>query len=147
MDRDDAFTTVCHMLNKVLEHQNGERAALTFTENETKHLVAALDYYRSTVDRSSGDVLIRTEYTCPKCASHQTFRAQERHVTNEAEHDDIGVQVRRVSGIAQCGECMVQVRLNQFEAIQLDGFDEAAWDDLFETEYRRREVVTEFQPE
>ncbi len=128
-------------MNKVVEQKNDDPIELRIAENELDHLMAALEYYRQTVDPSSGDVLIATEYTCPGCGSDETFRAQEGDVSRIADHPDVGIEVFAVDGIAQCTECALQVVVTQFEPVGSNGFDEAAWEDLYEQQYRSREVV------
>lgn len=133
-------------MNKVLERRRNGPGEIRVDEDEVAELVTALEYYREAVDPSSGDILIRTEYRCPECDSSCEFRAQNGQVSLEAEHPDIGVEVMRVHGIAQCSDCKRQVKLHQFEAVQLDGFDEVAWEALYEETYREQEVVETLQP-
>lgn len=141
MDDGERFATVCRVLNRVLKQRETDSIELQLDKQEAAELVRALVYYRGAVDPSSGDVIIGTEYSCPECGSNEIFRAQDRNVSLEAEHPDIGVEVFRVQGIAQCSECTFQVDLNQFSVIQLDEFDEDAWKDRYEAEYQGREYV------
>lgn len=139
MDDGERFVTVCRVMNKVLNQRGDDSIALQLAEQEATALVSALEYYREAVDPSSGDVIVGAEYKCPECGSNEMFRAQDRHVSTEGEHTDVGVEVFRVQGIAQCSDCKLQVELNQFSAIQLDGFNEEAWEALYEAEYREQE--------
>jgi hypothetical protein len=147
MVRAERFETVCRLLNKVLELRGNSPGSIRVDENEVAELVPALEYYREAVDPSSGDILIRTEYRCPECGTRCEFRAQDGQVSLEENHPEIGVEVVKVNGIGQCGECKLQLDLTQFEAVQLAGFDEAAWKTLYEKEYKGREVVEKLQPE
>lgn len=135
------FETLCRALNKVLKRQGDERVELTLEAPEADELVAALTYYREIVDPHSGDVLIGTEYTCPACGHTAEFRAQSEQVTREADHEEIGVEVFRVYGIAQCAECLTQTELKQFTKVALDGFDETAWSNLYTSTYQEREAA------
>lgn len=145
MDKEQWFETVCRLMNKILEQREDDLVEIRLEENEMEHLLAALEYYRGAVDPSSGDVLIGTEYVCPECGSKEMFRAQDGQVSTEAKHPEIGVEVVQIDGIAQCSECKFQVYLNQFKRVKLDGFDEGAWEDQFEEQYQRREVVEKLQ--
>lgn len=147
MDKEEWFETVCRLMNKVVEQRENDVVELRLEEDEMGHLLAALEYYRGAVDPSSGDVLIGTEYVCPGCGSKEEFRAQDGQVSKEAEHPEVGVEVVRIHGIAQCSSCKLQTDLNQFRAVKLDSFDEDAWEDLYEEEYRQQEKVEKLQPE
>lgn len=145
MDKEEWFNTVCRLMNKILEQREDEQVEIRVEGGELKHLLAALEYYRGAVNPSSGDVLIGTEYVCPGCGSKEVFRAQEGQVSTEEKHPAVGVEVVQVDGIAQCSECKLQVNLNQFERVKLDGFNENAWEDLFEEQYQEKEVVEKLQ--
>ena len=147
MDAEERFERVCRLMNKVVEQQGDDPVELSLDESEAEELVSALEYYRETVDPSSGDVLIRTEYICPGCGSTERFRAQDGQVSKEAEHREVGVEVVKVDGIAQCSSCKMQIDLTQFEAVKLDGFDEDAWQELYRQEYRDKERVDKLQPQ
>lgn len=145
MDRAARFVTVCRLMNKVLEHRGNTPSEIRVTEDEIDQLVPALEYFRDAMDPSSGDILFRTEYSCPECGSDGEFRAQDGQVSLEEKHPEVGVEVVAVHGIAQCRECKYQLSLTQFEAVQLAGFDEAAWEALYEEQYKAREVVEKLQ--
>jgi predicted RNA-binding Zn-ribbon protein involved in translation (DUF1610 family) len=146
MNKAERFETVCRLMNKVLEQRDSGSGKIKVTEAEVAELVTALEYYRKTVNPSSGDILMRTEYSCPECGNTGEFRAQKGQVSLEAAYPEIGVEVMQVLGVAHCRDCKLQVNLNQFKPIQLDGFDEAAWETLYEEKYRDREVVAKLQP-
>jgi len=147
LEKEDWFETVCGLMNRILAQETDDLVELQLTDEELEHLMAALAYYREAVDPSSGDVLIATEYRCPRCGSNNVFRAQTNDVATEAEHTAIGVEVFRVDGIAQCSECQLQVDLVQFEPAELENFDENAWDEIYDEAYRGREVIERYQPE
>jgi len=147
MDAEERFERACRLMNKVLEQQGDDPAELSLGESEIEELVSALEYYREVVDPSSGDILIRTEYVCPGCGSTEKFRAQDAQVSKEAKHPEVGVEVVKVDGIAQCSSCKMQTDLNQFKAVKLDGFDEDPWQELYEKEYRGREEVEKLHPQ
>lgn len=145
MDKEEWFNTVCRLLNKILEQREDDQVEIRVEGDEMKHLLAALEYYRGAVNPSSGDVLIGTEYVCPGCGSKEVFRAQDDQVSTEAKHPDIGVEVVQVDGLAQCSECKLQVNLNQFERVKLDGFNKNAWEDLFDEQCQEKEFVEKLQ--
>jgi len=144
------FEAVCRLMNNVLETRGEALGKLKFEDAEVDLLIAAVEYYRNTVDPSSGDVIILSEFPCPSCGSCEKFRAQERQVSEERKHPEIGVEVIRVHGIAQCTECKCQVRLNQFEPVKLDGSDREDWKDdwkdLYNTQYQNQETVEKLPP-
>jgi hypothetical protein len=146
MATEQRFERVCRLVNKVLEQRDKGRGALSLEADEVAELLSALRYYRSAVDPSSGDVLIRTTYACPECGSNETFRAQDGQVSMEQDHPDLGLEVVRVHGIAQCSNCMFQVDLTEFEPVGSDEFDEDSWKELYEEAYRERERVETLQP-
>lgn len=146
MNKAERFETVCRLMNKVLEQRDSGSGKIKVTEAEVAELVTALEYYRKAVNTSSGDILMRTEYSCPECGNTGDFRAQKGPVSLEAAYPEIGVAVMRVHGVAHCRDCKLQVNLNQFKPIQLDDFDEAVWETLYEEKYRDREVVSKLQP-
>lgn len=145
MDSGERFERTCQMLNKVLEQQVDGPVELTLDKSESEELVSALEYYRETVNPSSGDVLIRTEYICPECASTETFQAQDGQVSKEAEYSGVGVKVVKVDGIAQCSSCKMQIDLIRFKTVKLDGFDEDAFQELYRDEYQKKERVEKLQ--
>lgn len=61
----------------------------------------------------------------------------------EAEHN--GFEVLRVEGVARCKVCLTQIDLKLFRAVELKGFDEETWQDLYQDEYRGREKVEELE--
>ncbi|WP_324665873.1 hypothetical protein [Haloarcula sediminis] len=146
MATEQRFERVCRLMNKVLEQRDESGGGLRLEADEVAELLSALRYYRSTVDPSSGDVLIGTTYTCPECGSNETFRAQDSQVSIEQAHPDIGLEVVRVHGIAQCSSCMFQVDLKQFEPVRSGEFDEDSWSELYKEAYRERERVETLQP-
>ncbi|KPN28898.1 hypothetical protein SY89_03512 [Halolamina pelagica] len=147
MDRAERFVTVCRLMNKVLEQRGNTPGEIRITEDEIDQLVLALEYFRDAMDPSSGDILTRTEFRCPECGTKNEFRAQDGQVSLVENHPEVGVEVVKVHGIAQCSECKRQLKLTQFEPVQLAGFDEAAWNALYEQEYKARAVVTKLQSE
>jgi DNA-directed RNA polymerase subunit RPC12/RpoP len=141
MDTARQFETVCQLLNRVLERQGDPPVELRLRAEETEQLIAALEYYRQAVDPSSGDVLVGSEYRCPECGSSEVFRAQDEHVSIAEERPDIGVTMFQIDAIAQCSQCTRQVALTQFRPAEEEGSAEGAGVDLYEKEYRPREVV------
>jgi len=139
--REARFETVCRLMNKVLEARGAPPNKLKLEDSEVDALFDALEYYRGAVDPSSGDVIILPEFRCPSCGSCEEFRAQDRQVSVARKHVEIGAEVIRVHGIAQCTECKSQVRLNKFEPVELDGFDQDDWEGLYKEEYQGRETV------
>lgn len=74
MNKAERFETVCRLMNKVLEQRDSGSGKIKLTEAEVAELVTALEYYRKAVNPSSGDILIRTEYSCPECGNTVSSR-------------------------------------------------------------------------
>lgn len=144
--REARFETVCRLLNEMLEARTNTPATLEVDEDEIDALVAALGYYRETIDPSSGDVITKAEFRCPSCGNCAEFRGQDDQVSTEQTHSSVGVEVINIHGIAQCDECQMQLRVTRFQPIKLDGFDENEWNDLYEEAYQRRENVVKVEP-
>lgn len=145
MEKEEWFETTCRLMNKLVMQKQDDLVEFKLEEDEKEQLLAALEYYRGAVNPSSGDILVGTEFVCPGCGSEEEFRAQDGQVSMEAEHPEVGVEVARVHGIAQCSSCNLQVDLNQFRAMKLDDFDEDAWEDLYQEKYRGREKVEKLE--
>ena len=141
------FETVCRLLNKVREHRKQASGDLSLTEEDLRTLRTALEYYRETVDPSTGDVITSVAFRCPYCDSAEEFRAQDRQVSVENPHADVGGEIYRIHGIAECTECKLQVLLTQFQPIEGAEFDADAWADLYETEYQDREELRPLPPQ
>ncbi|WP_017344639.1 hypothetical protein [Halorubrum sp. T3] len=139
MNDDERYETLCRVFNEVLADGEDGPIEIELSADEREVLASALAYHREITAPYSGDAVGRTEYRCPGCGSEAEFRARDEQVEVEAEHPDIGVEVRRYHGIAQCRACHVLTELTRFEAIRADGFDEDAWEELYEATYRHRE--------
>jgi hypothetical protein len=144
--RETRFETVCRLLNKVLEDRTNTPTEFALEKDEVDILVAALSYYRETIDPNSGDVIATAEFRCPSCGSCEEFRGQDNQVSNENTHLAVGVEVIKVHGIAQCNECKTQIRVAQFQPIKLDGFDQKGWEDLYLEKYQEHEQAVKLDP-
>ncbi len=86
MDTEDRFEEACRLMNTILTQRGEHRIVLDLEEDEVDALISALKYYRDALDPSSGDVLIRIEYSCPECSSNEEFRAQDTQVSMAEVH-------------------------------------------------------------
>jgi hypothetical protein len=139
MDDDERYEAACRAFNEALGDGNAGPIELKLSATEREVLLSALAHHREIVDPHSGDAVGRTEYACPGCGSDAEFRAQDGQVSTEANHPEVGVEVRRCHGTAQCHECRVLTEVTLFDAVRTEGFDEAAWEELYGTVYRPRE--------
>lgn len=137
--QEDKFKTTCQALNKVLEQQGNEVLELDLNQREEKELIHALKNQRELLNQGTGDAIFIARYNCPSCGSEQAFRAQEHHISQEAEHP--GLEVWEINAIATCLDCLTQVDLHLFKSARSEDVDEETWEQLYHEQYQDREKV------